>query len=165
MPMTSVAASAPAVPAFAALAAGRPLAAVGACTYESLTEAECWSLLAAGALGRLAVIAPDGAPDVFPMNAGVRDGCLYLRSGPGSKLIDTARDPHVAFECDEVSSIWASSVVVRGIAERLDRDDEIESCGVLELVTVTPVTKWTFLRITPTAVTGRRYRVSNCRES
>jgi len=49
------------------------------------------------------------------------------------------------------------SVVVRGTAERLANDAEIEESGVLALTTATPPVKWNYIRITPTTISGRRF--------
>lgn len=127
---------------------------------EVLTDAECWRLLVHSKLARLAVDAMDGAPDIFPVNyVASQDRRLYVRSAPGSKLRAIAAHPSVALEIDGYDDAVAWSVVVRGVAERLDADDEIEASGVLQLVTWSPTAKHDFVRITPNATTGRRFRV------
>jgi len=127
---------------------------------EVLTDAECWRLLVHSKLARLAVEAIDGAPDIFPVNyVAAQDRCLYVRSAPGSKLRAIAAHPSVAVEIDGYDDDVAWSVVVRGVAERLDADDEIDASGVLQLVTWSPTAKHDFVRITPQATTGRRFRV------
>jgi hypothetical protein len=127
---------------------------------EVLPEAECWRLLVHGRLGRLAVDATDGAPDIFPVNyVASPDRRLYLRSAPGSKLMAIAALPAVAFEIDGYTDDGAWSVVVRGVAERLDADDEIEASGVLQLVSWSPTAKHDFVRITPRTISGRSFRM------
>ena len=65
---------------------------------EELRRAECLGLLASSRFGRLAVIGLDGAPDLFPVNHLFGDGCLYLRSAPGTKLAAIHEHPAVAYE-------------------------------------------------------------------
>lgn len=126
---------------------------------EELRSSECVGLLATSRFGRLAVIGLDGAPDVFPMNHAAGDGCLYLRSAPGTKLAAIHEHPAVAYEVDGADGEWRWSVVVRGNARRLDRDDEIEASGVLELRTDSPIGKWDYVRVDLGTLTGRRFRV------
>ncbi len=122
---------------------------------DHLSDEECWALLARTKIGRLAVVVDDGV-DIFPVNYLARGGAIYFRSAPGSKLMDVTTNPAVAFEIDgkRLGRHW--SVVVRGAANRLDRDDEIEASGVLNLQTQTPAVKDNYVRITPVSVTGRR---------
>ena len=84
-------------------------------------------------------------------------GAIYFRSAPGSKLMELAENPTVAFESDgrQWGKRW--SVVVHGTAERLWDDTEIEACGILHLPTSSPTAKWNYVRITPTTITGRRF--------
>jgi nitroimidazol reductase NimA-like FMN-containing flavoprotein (pyridoxamine 5'-phosphate oxidase superfamily) len=124
---------------------------------HTLSEDACWELLRGGSLGRLAVVAADGV-DMFPVNYLVDRGTILFRSAPGTKLIDVVRDPVVAFEIDGVDERHRWSVVVRGVARRLDADDEIEASGVLGLETLAPSAKFNYVRITPRVVTGRRFR-------
>jgi nitroimidazol reductase NimA-like FMN-containing flavoprotein (pyridoxamine 5'-phosphate oxidase superfamily) len=63
-------------------------------------------------VGRIAYTFRDRV-DVEPINYVYRDGWIYLRTGPGSKLNTLARHPWVAFEVDEVDGPfdWRSVVV------------------------------------------------------
>ncbi len=123
---------------------------------RTLNDDACWELLRSGSLGRLAVAADDGV-DVFPVNYLVDRGTILFRSAPGTKLVDLVHDPVVAFEADGADELHRWSVVVRGVARRLDADDEIEGSGVLGLATLTSTAKFNYVRITPRVVTGRRF--------
>jgi nitroimidazol reductase NimA-like FMN-containing flavoprotein (pyridoxamine 5'-phosphate oxidase superfamily) len=125
---------------------------------EHLRTTECWRLLESSSLGRLAVEGPGGVPDMFPVNFLVHSGSLYLRSAPGSKLMDIAAHPGVAFEIDGEDPLSHWSVVVKGSAQRLDSDAEIHESGVEKLASASPTAKHDFIRITPASVTGRRFR-------
>ncbi|MGZ8804459.1 MAG: pyridoxamine 5'-phosphate oxidase family protein, partial [Microbacterium sp.] len=123
-----------------------------------LKTAQCWRLLEESSIGRLAVQGPEGVPDVFPVNFTVHSGSVYIRSAPGSKLMDIADRPGVAFEADGQDGVSFWSVVIKGTARRLDSDEEIRESGVEDLVTASPTSKQNFIGITPTSVTGRRFR-------
>ena len=97
-------------------------------------------------------------PDIFPMDYLASGRHLFLRSGPGQKLVDLARNPHVAFEAEGDAEGFRWSVVLRGTARRLDRDDEIEASGVLDLRSTSPTGKYDYLEIAPVTLTGRRFR-------
>lgn len=123
----------------------------------SLSEDECWNMLARGELGRIAVL-DDGRPDIFPVNY-VTDGPRILfRTAPGSKLADIASNPDVAFEVDEHDDSAAASVVVRGVARRLQRQSEIDAADALTLSPWIPTLKYRWVRITPTSLSGRRFQ-------
>lgn len=124
---------------------------------RALGAEACWDLLRSSSLGRLAVAAADGV-DLFPVNYVVSRDTILFRSAPGSKLVDTADDPRVAFEVDGADDRYRWSVVVRGVARRLDADDDIEASGVLALTALAPGEKANYVRITPRVVSGRRFR-------
>ena len=118
---------------------------------------DCWRLLAKANLGRIAVQTTDGL-DIFPINYVVTGEEIFFRSAPGSKLADIAANPVVAFEVDGRHGGHRWSVVVKGTAHRLDRDDMIESSGVLRLPTATSTEKFNYVRIIPTSISGHRIR-------
>lgn len=119
-----------------------------------LSEDGCWSLLAAAGVGRLALVDENG-PDIFPIDIRVHARHVYFRSAPGTKLELLREHPEVALEVDGRNGDRAWSVVVRGSAVRLDRDDEIEASGVLRLLPTESGEKVNFVRIDPRVVTGR----------
>lgn len=128
-----------------------------ASTMVDLDPSECWAHLRDTALGRLAVLAPDGV-DVFPVNYRVFRGAIYFRSAPGTKLVDLTAEPVVAFEADGADATHRWSVVVRGRAIRVADDAEIEESGVLSLIPDPDAEKHNIVRIDPLTVTGRRFR-------
>jgi nitroimidazol reductase NimA-like FMN-containing flavoprotein (pyridoxamine 5'-phosphate oxidase superfamily) len=123
---------------------------------ETLSDDECWALLTGAVIGRL-VFADGDELEVFPVNFMVHDRTILFRTAPGSKLEAIGSRPNVAFEVDEHGPIWVWSVIVRGRAERMSRDDEIESSGVLDLESWSPDEKYNYVRITPTRLSGRRF--------
>ncbi len=124
-------------------------------TAEVLGETECWQLLAGESLGRLAVCTATGA-DIFVVNYLVTERAVFFRSAPGTKLALLAASPRVAFEADGKHHLHHWSVVVKGVAHRIDSDDSIEESGVLGLETATAGDQWNYVRIEPGSITGRR---------
>ena len=140
---------------------GRP-GAPGSKAFETLTAEQCWGLLEEPTIGRLAVTATDGMPDVFPLNVLAHDGSLYARSAEGSKLSVIAEHPDAAIEVDGESDGYRWSVVARGTASRLETDvdaatdAEIEASGVLRLASVNSGGKPYVIRLRPVSISGRR---------
>src|SRR5690606_21503704 len=91
---------------------------------EMLDERECWELLEQAPLGRIALAAA-GEVDIFPINFAVHDGALWFRTAPGTKLLELTVHPRVALEIDGWDDEKAYSVVVKGVAERLEHGSEI----------------------------------------
>ncbi len=122
----------------------------------TLSEEDCWSLLARGELGRLAVCV-QGKPDIFPVNY-VTDGPRVLfRTAPGSKLAGLSANPDIAFEVDEYDDTHAASVVLKGVAKRLELLRDIEAADALPLAPWTPTLKYRWVQIIPASISGRRF--------
>ena len=124
---------------------------------EELDPAACLRLLATERVGRLAVQEATGV-DIFPVNYLVHDGRIYFRSAPGVKMIRITRAPDVAFEVDGHDRAWTWSVVVKGIARRLDDDAEIIAAGIEDAPTALAGEKFNYVRIAPRQISGRRFR-------
>jgi nitroimidazol reductase NimA-like FMN-containing flavoprotein (pyridoxamine 5'-phosphate oxidase superfamily) len=82
---------------------------------------------------------------------------LLFRTAPGSKLAELSVNPHVAFEVDEYDGRYAASVVVKGVATRLELLREIDAADALPLTPWIPTLKYRWVRITPVSITGRRF--------
>jgi nitroimidazol reductase NimA-like FMN-containing flavoprotein (pyridoxamine 5'-phosphate oxidase superfamily) len=125
-----------------------------------LNEPECWTLLRSSSTGRLAVISGEG-PDIFPLNYVVDHGTLVFRTGAGAKINALQQTSQVAFEVDgyhpDTGQVW--SVVIKGGAERITSLYEGLDALVLPLAPWQAGVKPHFVRIVPTAMTGRRFTV------
>lgn len=121
-----------------------------------LTQDDAWALLRSTPMGRLAVAA-GGEVDIFPINFIVDDGTLLFRTAPGTKLVELTVHAAVAFEIDGHTDDDAWSVVLKGTAARIDHQQEIDHADTLPLAPWIPTLKHTYVRITPTAITGRRF--------
>ncbi len=122
-----------------------------------LTTDECWQLLRSRDLGRIAASAA-GTVDIFPINYAVDDlPAIYFRTAPGTKLLELAINDRVAFEIDDHDEAEAWSVVVKGRAERLERQSEMDAAELLGLTPWIPTLKYRWVRIRPTEVAGRKF--------
>ena len=85
---------------------------------REMSRGECLDLLAAGAMGRVAVSTPEG-PHIIPVNYTVFDQTVVVRTSSYSLLGTYARDAVVALEIDGFDPATRSgwSVVLRGRAD------------------------------------------------
>jgi nitroimidazol reductase NimA-like FMN-containing flavoprotein (pyridoxamine 5'-phosphate oxidase superfamily) len=116
---------------------------------------ECWELLRAQSLGRLAFHL-GGEVDITPINYTVDKDTLLFRTAEGSKLLAVVMYHDVAFEIDGYSDEVAWSVVVRGTAEKLD-EHAAHRADDLPLRPWVGTYKYNVVEITPTAISGRRF--------
>lgn len=126
---------------------------------EILETRQCWKLLQGASLGRLAV-SVEGHLEIFPVNDRVDDGTIVFRTGEGTKF-RAALEGSVALETDglgaDARQAW--SVLVTGRAETVRVTDEFLGKVGLLLFPWAAGTKDLFVRIVPTAVTGRRFTI------
>jgi nucleotide-binding universal stress UspA family protein/nitroimidazol reductase NimA-like FMN-containing flavoprotein (pyridoxamine 5'-phosphate oxidase superfamily) len=127
-----------------------------------LDLSQCWSRLRTTDVGRLAVpIDPNGA-DIFPVSYVVDRGTLVFRTAVGTKLDALDAAGQVAIEADGKDAdgvVW--SVVVKGAAHAVERTDEVVSTFDLEVHPLHSSPKPFFVRLEPTGVTGREFRVGS----
>ncbi|MER3387162.1 MAG: pyridoxamine 5'-phosphate oxidase family protein [Microcella pacifica] len=121
-----------------------------------LDTEDCWRILSATELGRIAASAGDSI-DIFPVNFAVDDHAIVFRTAPGTKLLELAINDRVAFEVDGHDEATAWSVVVKGRAERVERQSDMDAAEELGLRPWIPTLKYRWVRIEPTEVTGRRF--------
>ncbi|MEV4686786.1 pyridoxamine 5'-phosphate oxidase family protein [Microbacterium sp. LWH3-1.2] len=126
---------------------------------EHLPASTCWEYVQQARLGRLAVINADGAPDIFPVNHLAHEGALFIRTARDPKLLHIAHHPAVAFEVDGQIGDAYWSVVIRGVAERATREDELRDSGVRRLASWSPTLKLFVIKVVVNTITGRRFPV------
>ncbi|MGB0100031.1 MAG: pyridoxamine 5'-phosphate oxidase family protein [Nocardioides sp.] len=127
-----------------------------------MTVVECWAMLREHELGRFAFRAVDEqhiTPVNYAVDRGPGEPTLLFRTAAGTKLLGVVLGAEVAFEIDEVVGDTAASVVVRGTARRLE-EDEAHRADHLPLRPWVGPHKHEVVEIVPSAVTGRRFRLS-----
>ncbi len=124
---------------------------------EHLPEDECWALLSKAEVGRLAVAAA-GTVDIFPINHKAQRRRLFFRTAPGAKLSDLLANSTVAFEVDGWTEDEAWSVVVKGTAGPVHGVDDLVTAEQAHPAPWVPHGKHTLVEITPTELSGRRFR-------
>lgn len=124
-------------------------------TVTELSLDECWELLRAHAMGRLAFHLADQV-NITPINYVVDKDTLLFRTAAGSKLLGVVMNENVAFEIDGESGHAAWSVIVRGTAKLLD-EFAAHRADDLPLRPWVGSYKYNVVEITPTAITGRRF--------
>ena len=124
---------------------------------EVLSEEECWRFLEAHHVGRLAVTIVD-EPEIFPINYVVDGRTIVYLTAEGTKLAATLLGTAVAFEIDAADPMFHTgwSVVVRARAEEITALDDLMEAERLPLQPWGPGDKRRYVRLVPTAVTGRR---------
>lgn len=125
-------------------------------TIVELSESECLTRLASQQLGRVVTRVAD-VVDIFPVNFVIDGGEIFLRTAEGTKLAEMVIGGEVLFEVDEFNDREAWSVVVRGSARVLEREAEIADAEALPLKPMIPTIKRSFVRITPSSLTGRLF--------
>ncbi len=117
---------------------------------------ECWELLAAQQVGRLAT-AVGSMPDIVPINFVVDGSSLVFRTAAGSKLFAVTINATVALEVDNWTETGGWSVVARGLAHEVTADDELTQVEALPLRPWVPTIKQHFVRISVNEISGRRF--------
>lgn len=129
---------------------------------ETLSASACWTLLRATGIGRLAVWVADH-PEIFPINYVVDHSSLVFRTAAGTKLSAALSGVPVTLEIDgyEASANRAWSVVVKGTSEQIRGVEALTNTLTLPLLPWQNEPKGRFVRINPTAVSGRRFPVAD----
>jgi nitroimidazol reductase NimA-like FMN-containing flavoprotein (pyridoxamine 5'-phosphate oxidase superfamily) len=125
-----------------------------------LDEDQCWELLAAADVVRLAV-AVAGEVEVFPVNTIADDHTLVFRTAEGTKLAAAVISGKVTVEADgedrDAGEAW--SVVLKGTAELLDNFSDIYAAEELPLYPWHAGYKGRWVRIRQREIAGRRFGV------
>jgi nitroimidazol reductase NimA-like FMN-containing flavoprotein (pyridoxamine 5'-phosphate oxidase superfamily) len=132
---------------------------------EALSESECWMLLRSVDVGRFAAPTPRGGVEIFPVNHVVDQGSIVFRTATGTKLDVVVAADEVAFEADnaavahdrQTTDPW--SVVIHGKAELISGDTQLFDSFDLAVRPWHVSNKPYFVRLVPTAVSGRRFSI------
>lgn len=122
-----------------------------------IPQGECRELLRAGVVGRVAVCTPVG-PHIIPVNYGVVDDSIVLRTSPYSILGSHARGAILALEIDQFDYQrqrgW--SVVARGRAEAVTSAEELNHVRDVWPDAWAAGQRNLYLRVRWSELTGRR---------
>ena len=128
--------------------------------HDTVTELpldECWELLRAHAMGRLAFHLADQV-HITPINYVVDKDTLLFRTAEGSKLLGVVMNRDVAFEIDGENGHVVWSVIVRGTARLLD-EVAAHRADDLPLRPWVGEYKYNVVEVSPSAISGRRFAV------
>ncbi len=123
---------------------------------------QCWVLLDTEVVGRLSLIV-DGHPEIFPVNFVLERRSIVFRTAGGTKLWGAMTSKPVAFEIDgyDPHEQQAWSVVARGEAELIESQDDKDAADARLLEPWQAGDKDFYVRLSPKALTGRRFKVNN----
>ncbi|MET3922229.1 pyridoxamine 5'-phosphate oxidase family protein [Arthrobacter sp. UYEF20] len=129
--------------------------------HGQLSMDQCWTLLDTEVVGRVALIV-DGHPEIFPVNFVLERRAIVFRSAGGTKLWGAVTAKPAAFEIDgyDVHEQMAWSVVARGEIELIESLAEKQAVDALLLEPWQPGDKDYYVRLSPKALTGRRFKVN-----
>jgi uncharacterized protein len=122
---------------------------------HELTQDECWDELRREEFGRLAFLLGDEL-NLLPINYAVDADTLLFRTAEGGKLLGVVMHPEIVFEIDKFDDEHAVSVVVRGIAMKLE-EDEAHRAENVPLRPWVDTAKYNVVEIRPTGISGRRF--------
>lgn len=123
-----------------------------------LSDDESWKLLNDSSFGRLGVTL-DNHPEIFPVNYAADGTSILFRTAEGTKLHDLVANSAVVFEVDSRTDESAWSVTVKGRARVLRSDHDIEVADQQALPEWHPTIPFVYVRIEPSGIRGRRYRL------
>lgn len=123
----------------------------------TLTPTECWDLLGDKEFGRLAYQL-DGEVHIAPINYAIDGRRLLFRTAEGNKLLGVLQNAEVVFEVDDIGTEWAASIVLRGNASELDREEALWA-DQLRLRPWVRSEKQHVVAISPTEVSGFKFRL------
>lgn len=135
---------------------------------EILHLGDCFGLLESVPVGRIGFVT-GGEVVILPVNFLVDGQDVVFATGTGSKLSAVEVGRYVGFEADSynVATQTGWSVVVNGLAEIVDSDEEAARLNALGL------SSWAgwadgdrmWVRIRPTSISGRRIPLASARET
>mgnify|MGYP002735395236 CR=1 FL=1 len=126
----------------------------------TLDEKESFELLKEHRFGRLAMSVA-GLPEIVPINYVVDDERIIFLTSAGNKLLGLTINSEVAFEVDQIHEHQATSVIVKGVARRLENRAEIEFAESLPLYPWVDTEKFYYVEIVPNVITGRSFRLND----
>jgi transcriptional regulator with XRE-family HTH domain len=131
-------------------------------TLHHLTVAECWALIAAGGVGRFLFVQAGRGPVAIPVNFKVDGDDVIFRTSSDSVVAEGIHQQPVSFDVDHLDDALGEgwSVLLTGTASVISSPAEITRVQALDIEPWAGGDRETYVRLTPTEITGRRIRVS-----
>lgn len=119
----------------------------------------CRELVAPGGIGRV-VMTTDHGPVAFPVNFKMLNGDVVFRTLPSSEVVSEIDRGSISFEVDRFDEALGEgwSVLLTGEGHCVTDPAELEAVGSLGVAPWAGGERRCFVRIAPSAVTGRRIR-------
>ncbi|MFL6099413.1 MAG: pyridoxamine 5'-phosphate oxidase family protein [Actinomycetales bacterium] len=130
---------------------------------EVLPTHECWAMMRTATLGRLG-FGVDEEQEIFPLNFVVDQGTIVFRTSSSSRIGLCLDGRPVAFEADGLTDGQAWSVVAKGHAKEIRTLEDSVLAAELPVQPLQAGSKPRLVRITPDALTGRRFPVAEAQE-
>jgi transcriptional regulator with XRE-family HTH domain len=131
-------------------------------TLHHLTVAECWALIAPGGIGRFLFVQAGRGPVAIPVNFKVDGGDVIFRTDTDSTIAAGIHQQPVSFDVDHLDDALSEgwSVLLTGSASVITSPAEVVRLQALDIEPWAGGDRNTYIRLTPTQITGRRIRVN-----
>jgi transcriptional regulator with XRE-family HTH domain len=128
---------------------------------ETLSAAECRAYLGTQGIGRFVFVDVRG-PVAVPVNYKMLGDDIVFRTHPWTTLAARAAQRRVSVEVDHIDEALGEgwSVLVSGRAHRVTDPGELDQVKALGIRPWAAGERETYVRIVPTAITGRRLRAT-----
>ena len=133
---------------------------------ETLSEAECRAYLGTQGIGRFVFVSARG-PVAVPVNYKMLGDHIVFRTHAWTTLAESAEQRRVSIEVDHIDEALAEgwSVLASGRAHRVTDAAELEQVKALAVRPWAAGERETYIRLVPTAITGRRLRGTGLSDS
>lgn len=131
-------------------------------TLHHLTVAECWAMIAPGGIGRFLFVQPGRGPVAIPVNFKLDGDDVIFRTGSESTVAEGIHQQPVSFDVDHLDDALGEgwSVLLTGTVSVITSPAEVVRLQALDIEPWAGGDRNTYVRLTPTQITGRRIRVS-----
>jgi transcriptional regulator with XRE-family HTH domain len=131
-------------------------------TLHDLTPAECRALIATGGVGRFLFVQSGRGPVAIPVNFKLDGDDVIFRTVSDSTVVEGIHQQPVSFDVDHLDDALGEgwSVLLTGTASVITSPAEVVRLQALNIEPWPGGDRNTYVRLTPSQVTGRRIRVS-----
>lgn len=128
-------------------------------TLVDLDEPTARALIAPGGIGRV-VFADARGPVALPVNFRMLGDSIVFRTDATTSIAQGSSGRRISFEVDQIDDTFSTgwSVLVSGLAHRVEEPSEVEAIRALDLVAWAGGPREAFFRLEPDTITGRQLR-------